>query len=318
MGRAFPRKRLESALVSSTRAGRDGGTDDAVCLSVVIRPLHSLATVAALASAITACALSGCAKSSSIEPGDLDEGFGGRDAGGSESGGGDDDDPDGDGGAGGYGVGPGPGGEGASDGDDQSSASTGLPEVCGNDTCDIDNGETCTTCPGDCGACEEELCGDGVCDGTQGETSATCAEDCGGGPACGDDVCDEPEEDCDTCSEDCGVCMCEADAEEPNDNSPVATPLTDGVPLENLSICGTDVDWFRFTKNGTATITIVFDGAEGDIDMEIYDPDYVKGSYGNGDTEEVVLSAEPNGTYYARVYGAPAGQESWSYSVVVE
>jgi len=54
--------------------------------------------------------------------------------------------------------------------------------VCGDGSC---NGtETCSSCPGDCGACPPPppapVCGDGVCNGT--ETCSTCAGDCGACP----------------------------------------------------------------------------------------------------------------------------------------
>ncbi len=47
-----------------------------------------------------------------------------------------------------------------------------VPPYCGNNSCD--NGETCSTCPGDCGACR---CGNGTCD--PGESCSSCPGDCG-------------------------------------------------------------------------------------------------------------------------------------------
>jgi len=46
-------------------------------------------------------------------------------------------------------------------------------EYCGDGLCN--NGETCSTCPGDCGTCI--TCGNGSCD--NGETCSTCPGDCG-------------------------------------------------------------------------------------------------------------------------------------------
>lgn len=72
---------------------------------------------------------------------------------------------------------------------------------CGSGVCA--GGETCTSCPQDCGACPP-TCGDGSCDA--GETCASCAQDCGAcPPACGDATC-SPGESCSTCPADCGAC----------------------------------------------------------------------------------------------------------------
>jgi len=49
---------------------------------------------------------------------------------------------------------------------------------CGNETCS--NGETCLTCPADCGSCPADsspFCGDGTCN--NGETCSSCSPDCG-------------------------------------------------------------------------------------------------------------------------------------------
>lgn len=82
-------------------------------------------------------------------------------------------------------------------------AECGACEVatCGDLTCD--EGETCASCPSDCGACI--VCGDGACDAT--ETCSDCAEDCGDcpPPVCGDDLC-AAEESCADCPQDCGDC----------------------------------------------------------------------------------------------------------------
>ena len=71
--------------------------------------------------------------------------------------------------------------------------------TCGDGQCQ--QGESCSTCAADCGACA--ACGDGVCDWT--EACDTCAADCGACAACGDGTCD-PGETCGTCASDCGAC----------------------------------------------------------------------------------------------------------------
>jgi hypothetical protein len=71
--------------------------------------------------------------------------------------------------------------------------------TCGNGTCD--QGETCSSCPQDCGYCA--TCPDGFCD--DGETCATCPQDCGVCPTCGDGKCNGTE-NCSNCPADCGAC----------------------------------------------------------------------------------------------------------------
>lgn len=70
--------------------------------------------------------------------------------------------------------------------------------LCGDGEC---FGETCDSCPEDCGPC---ACGDGECG--EGETCESCPKDCGECVLCGDDICAGGEENCQTCPEDCGEC----------------------------------------------------------------------------------------------------------------
>ncbi len=71
---------------------------------------------------------------------------------------------------------------------------------CGDETCN--GAETCTSCPGDCGACPP-ACGDGTCNGA--ETCSSCPEDCDACASCGDGKCDS-DESCSTCPSDCSSC----------------------------------------------------------------------------------------------------------------
>ena len=69
--------------------------------------------------------------------------------------------------------------------------------ICGDQTCD--GGETCSSCPGDCGSCI--VCGNGSCQA--GETCSSCPSDCGACVTCGNSVC-EAGETCGGCVWDCG------------------------------------------------------------------------------------------------------------------
>ena len=72
---------------------------------------------------------------------------------------------------------------------------------CGNGVCQT--GETCSTCPADCGVCPP-VCGDATCNGR--ETCSSCSTDCGVcPPVCGDASCNGSET-CSSCPADCGVC----------------------------------------------------------------------------------------------------------------
>ena len=118
-------------------------------------------------------------------------------------------------------------------------ACEGPGPVCGDDTCD--DGESCVTCPGDCGectdsdccephddagcsdaACQADVCADDqfCCNASWDEACVELAfeicESCeGGGPECGDGVCDDFE-GCDACPTDCGPCD-EGDCCQPHD-----------------------------------------------------------------------------------------------------
>lgn len=74
--------------------------------------------------------------------------------------------------------------------------------ACGDGSCD--GGETCTSCPDDCGVCPP-VCGDKQCDSA--ETCQSCPGDCGPcAPACGNKKCESPTENCQNCATDCGKC----------------------------------------------------------------------------------------------------------------
>lgn len=195
--------------------------------------------------------------------------------------------------------------------------STSSGPSCGDGVCSQPD-EACEVCEADCGPCAG-TCGDGACTASEGESCDTCAADCGACPTCGDGVCSQPAENCDVCFEDCGVCACEPDDLEPNAGSGSAKPLTLNTEVTDLSICEGDFDWFSFGVNGTRTVAVSFNFAEGDLDLEIYSQasgSYVTGSYSDDDDEQVVLSGLPSGTYWARVYGYQ-GATNPQYAILV-
>lgn len=77
------------------------------------------------------------------------------------------------------------------------------PGACGNTVCEPLAGESCASCPTDCGVC----CGNGLCDAAVGENCNNCPSECR--LCCGNGICEENlGEHCLTCPEDCGGPCC--------------------------------------------------------------------------------------------------------------
>jgi hypothetical protein len=100
-----------------------------------------------------------------------------------------------------------------------------------------------------------------------------------------------------------GQSSCADDPFEPNDAPSSAKTLASGT-YEDLALCSADEDHYRFTvpSGHTLTVSIDFDHAEGDLDLELYAGNTVAdGSYSVANSESV--SASGSTTYIARVYG---------------
>jgi len=122
-----------------------------------------------------------------------------------------------------------------------------VPILCGDGTCSIT--ENCLNCELDCGSCRNAVinCGDGFCGGGY-ENCVTCPLDCWSNcpvTKCGNNLC---EEDCVTCPQDCGKCNgcgnlgCEVDLGETHVNCPNDCKCGDSVcdPSESCSSCAQD------------------------------------------------------------------------------
>lgn len=79
------------------------------------------------------------------------------------------------------------------------------PAYCGDGMCG--NGETCTGCPGDCGACT--TCGDKTCDKAT-ENCGSCAADCGPCPPLPPECTPKDTPKCPGCA--CEACVCAMDS----------------------------------------------------------------------------------------------------------
>ena len=146
-----------------------------------------------------------------------------------------------------------------------------VPPYCGDGTCN--NGETCSSCPGDCGVCPP-VCGNGkvegieqcdkgtlngqVCNPLYGSSCTYCSNSCTWvtlkGPYCGDGTCSNGE-NCSTCPGDCGAC---ADTKKPivnityplaKDYCPHRTSMTFYVYDDNLHSC-------TYTLNGASPVNV--------------------------------------------------------------
>jgi hypothetical protein len=112
-----------------------------------------------------------------------------------------------------------------------------------------------------------------------------------------------------------------ADSFEPNNGSPTATNVAQETLYCGLSICAGDADWLEFTVTSGLTATILFTHALGDLELEIYSAQtlqYVTGSYSGDDDETVTKTGLSPGTYWARIFGATAGDENPDYCFEVD
>jgi len=161
-------------------------------------------------------------------------------------------------------------------------------------------------------------CADSSCDG-----HASCVEDCGDG------VDNDADGDTDCADSSCAgdsACICATDPYEENDSYNAPKPIASaGTPYTGLSTCLGDEDWYSFSSQGAATITLAFTDADGDIDCKLYDADSaqwtpdpadpnwepnlstpsIASSTSVGDSEDCSGSGATNGNYLLRVYFYP-------------
>jgi len=120
---------------------------------------------------------------------------------------------------------------------------------------------------------------------------------------------------------------CAADAKEPNDNTGIAAVLADefleGTPIQNLSICPGDTDFFKvqMAVGGSLIASIDFVHSEGDLDLLLFDKSgqtIVDSSTSQKDIETVALEGSTtNSAYYLAVKGYPMETTKNTYTLDV-
>jgi hypothetical protein len=115
---------------------------------------------------------------------------------------------------------------------------------------------------------------------------------------------------------------CTPDELEPN-NSTTNAPAFDPA-VEDLTICGSDNDWFAVegVQGKKLRARATFIPADGDLDLQIIGLDGVQilaTSDGISDTEEAEAELPLDGTYYVRVFSLTSGAKSrYDLEVVLE
>jgi len=110
---------------------------------------------------------------------------------------------------------------------------------------------------------------------------------------------------------------CTDDGFEPNDSEAQAHTLTAG-NYPGLAVCSGNDDYYKVVvpSGGSLSATVVFDSAQGDLDMAMTrDGQNVSTSEGTGGQEQV--SATGAGTYTVRVYGYSGAAAAYSMTIMV-
>ena len=181
---------------------------------------------------------------------------------------------------------------------------------------DCPDGTTCNEEAGECWECARDSdCGE---DGECNLTDHTCVESrCLTDDDCpGDDRCNRISGQCEARE------ACQADSFEPNNARESARQVGVG-QFSGLSVCEEDEDWFtlNLSAGDTLTLTIAFSHIEGNLDMELYNPNgqRVGASSSNSDNEEIIAGdLALSGAYRARVFGLDGAVARYSLTVDVD
>ena len=113
---------------------------------------------------------------------------------------------------------------------------------------------------------------------------------------------------------------CVEDAQEPNNDLATAIASTGGT---NLAVCGGNSDFWSFSlpDGQTATITVEFIHADGDVDLNLYDGAQVEVASAAGiDDSEIVTYTNASGaaqTMILEVFGFGGDENFYDFTIVV-
>lgn len=182
-----------------------------------------------------------------------------------------------------------------------------------------------------CGPCTASVeCASGLCVTAAG--GARCLDACGAAGACTVGSCTTITTTEGSSTRACGDVMaacsgssgCLDDTSEPDDTLDTATMISFSGTSAHATgqICANDDDWLRFA--GAAmdrlTVTLAFDSAAGDLDLEVRDmaSTILGSSAGVGDTETVTYCARDASPLYARVHGYGGSENRYTLDVTRE
>lgn len=117
---------------------------------------------------------------------------------------------------------------------------------------------------------------------------------------------------------------CLPDNYEPNESQAGAWPVSVPFLESSLRICPADEDWFEFYVDIHYELWIVigFQHVDGDLDLELYDPDGVRVAYSNSttDDEEIIYQTTRSGNFAVRVFpfSPPAADSGVSYDISIQ
>lgn len=187
---------------------------------------------------------------------------------------------------------------------------------CSDDTCP--NGTSCNEESGECWECASD-------------------DDCGEEAECNltDHTCEDLEDRCNsdadcannqTCNRITGECedveLCQPDSFEENNNADTASVVAPG-SFNGLSICAGDEDFFAIQAGAgdNLEINVLFTDADGNLDIELIDPNQNRFGVGrsNSDNERIFAENLPlSGTYLLKVNGFEGAENSYNLDISLE